>query len=74
MNEYVFLNEPTWYNDIVVSSEDNKELAKTICIGVTWYCVNIFPCHVDVKLSDAKYPTSNITPVAQVVMSVENKI
>lgn len=68
---YVLLNEPTWYSDIVVSIEENNELEKTICIGVTWYCVKIFPCHVDVKLSDAKYPTSKITPVTQVVMSVE---
>jgi len=71
INSYVFLNEPTWYSGIVVRSDDSNELAKTICIEVTWYCVNIFPCHVDVKLSVAKYPTSKITPVAQVVMSKE---
>lgn len=65
------MNEPTWYSGIVVRSDDNNELANTICIEVTWYCVNIFPCHVDVKLSVAKYPTSKITPAAQVVMSKE---
>lgn len=64
------MNEPTWYNETVVRSDDNNELAKTICIGVTWYCVKMLPCHVDVKLSDAKYPTSKMTPVAQVVMSI----
>lgn len=67
------MNEPTWYNGIVVRSDDSNELAKTICIEVTWYCVNIFPCHVDVKLSVVKYPTSKITPVAQVVMSKKKK-
>jgi len=35
MNTYVFLNEPTWYSDTDVRSDDNNELAKTICIGVT---------------------------------------
>lgn len=73
MNAYVFLNEPTWYKDTVVRRDDNNELAKTICIGVTWYCVKIFPCHVDVKLSEAKYPASKITPATQVVISAEQK-
>jgi hypothetical protein len=36
MNANVLLNEPTWYSDTVVSKDDNKELEKTICIGVTW--------------------------------------
>lgn len=71
MNAYVFLNEPTWYRDTVVRSDDNNELAKTICIGVTWYCEKILPCQVDVKLSDAKYPASKIIPATQVVISVK---
>lgn len=35
--------------------------------------MKIFPCHVDVKLSDAKYPISKITPDAQVVISTDKQ-
>lgn len=58
---------------MIVKSNDNNDWAKTICILVVpGYWVSICFCHVDVKLSDAKYAISKITPVVLVVISIVN--